>query len=169
MRAAFFAALLTILPMTAVAQTPTPDTAQDTARGVLERLEEHDFQLGPNGEVEVCGALPVVAPPGASRAEIEAALTLGLDHLGCVNDHSMKLTQEFVDLIEWTGARGNLLNTADEQVAIRHIERLNARIEAMNAWTTVYFRDRLRPVVQDGNRRLGLPNDPIGRYLGITS
>ena len=38
----------------------------------------------------------------------------------------------------------------------------------MNVWTRAYYRDQLRPVVQDGNRRLGLTNDPIGRYLGIT-
>ena len=172
MRPALLAALLTILPMTAatatLAQTPAPGASQDTARGVLERLEEHDFQLGPNGEIEVCGALPSVARPGAPRAEIEAALSRGLDHLGCINDHSTAQTQGLVDLIEWTGARANLLNTADEAVAIRHIDRLNARIEAMNAWTRTYYRDRLRPVVQDGNRRLGLSNDPIGQYLGIT-
>ena len=152
---------------TAPVQTPAVET-RDTARGVLERLEEYDFQLGPNGEIEVCGALPSVARAGAPRAEIETALRAGLDHLGCINDHSTAQTQGLVDLIEWTGARADLLNTADEAIAIRHIERLNARIEAMNVWTRAYYRDRLRPVVQDGNRRLGLTNDPIGRYLGIT-
>lgn len=160
-------AIQSAAPATTAPQV-TAAQPRETARSVIERLEEHDFQLGPNGEIEVCGALPAVARPGATRAEIEAALRQGLSHLGCVNDHSMKLTQELVDLIEWTGERENLLNTADEQVALRHIVRLNARIEAMNAWTVVYFRDRLRPVVQDGNRRLGLPNDPIGRFLGIT-
>lgn len=157
MRALIFVFLLVIFPVSAF--------AQDTGQGVVERLEEQDFQIGPNGEIEVCGALPTVARAGASRAEIETALRAGLDHLGCVNDHAMAQAQGLVDLLQWTGERGNLLSAAQERVAIHHIERLNARIEAMNTWMRAYFRDQLRPVVQDGNRRLGLPNDPIGRYL----
>lgn len=164
MHALFLAALLTLQSPASAATPRSPDTAQ----GVIERLEEHDFQLGPNGEIEVCGALPAVARPGATRAQVEAALRLGLDHLGCINDHAMAQTQGLVDLIQWTGERGDQLTPTQEKVAIRHIERLNARIEAMNVWMKTYYRDQLRPVVQDGNRRLGLPNDPIGRYLGIT-
>lgn len=158
---AFLAALLAASPLTVSAQ----NTGQDTGQGVVERLEEYDIQAGPNGEIEGCGALPSRAPAGAPRAQIETALRAGLDHAQCINDHSIQATQGLVDLIAWVSQRAHLLNAAQETVAVQHINRIDGRVKASEAWKTAYFRDRLRPVVQDGNQRLGLDHDPIGRYL----
>lgn len=154
---AILAALLAVAPASAL--------AQDTGQGVVERLEEFDIQAGPNGEIEGCGALPTRAPAGAPRAQIETALRAGLDHAQCLNTRSMEWTQGFVDLVSWVSARAHLLTPAQETLAVAQINRIDARVKASEAWKTAYFRDRLRPVVQDGNQRLGLNHDPLGSYL----
>ena len=157
MRALFLVSLLILLPAAAF--------AQDTGQGVVERLEEFDIQAGPDGEIDGCGDLPARAPAGASRVQVEAALRAGLDHAQCLNTRSMESAQGFVDLIAWVSERANLLTPAQEALAVAQINRIDARVKANEAWKVDYFRDRLRPVVQDGNQRLGLDHDPLGRYL----
>lgn len=162
MRTILIAALL-------LSAAPCAAFAQETGRDVVERLEEFDVQTGPNGEIEVCGALPTRAPVNARRPQIEAALRAGLDHAGCINDHSTQVNQSFLELMTWVGERARLLTPAQENAALAQINRIDARVKASEAWKIAYFRDRLRPVVQDGNRRLGLSNDPLGQYLQQTA